>query len=316
MTMPMDPVEPFDALELELSCPAKVNLALSVGPPVTEGPKRGMHPIASWMAALDFGDDLRLHRLPADAQSELRIQVAPDAPRRIDVDWPRDKDLAWRALQRMSQHAQERRIEPHPVQIALSKRVPPGTGLGGGSADAAGVLIGLNRLWRVGEGLAGLMALGSELGSDVAFAVAAMLNRPRAVVTGLGEKVEPMGGGRAIHLTLLLPPIACPTGEVYRAFDALGQVGPTQEAQVRSLSRADPLDSTDLFNDLSRAAYKVRPELADFHRSAVQSLLRPVIMSGSGSACFVVAQDAHEAQRLAEHARDTLDAPALATRTL
>ena len=79
---------------ITLHCPCKINLALSVGSPQRDG----MHPIASWMAAIDFGDTLQLTRLePGEAPAPLAIRFADDAPRVEPIDWPLERDLAVRA---------------------------------------------------------------------------------------------------------------------------------------------------------------------------------------------------------------------------
>src|SRR5215831_1553762 len=119
---------------------AKVNLCLSVGAPVTEGPKAGFHPIASWMQAIDLYDEVTIRRLPAGAkESEYTVRWADDAPCQTPIDWPLEKDLGVRA-----HRALEAPTGPgFAVSIDIAKRIPVGGGLGGGSSDAAAVLLGM-----------------------------------------------------------------------------------------------------------------------------------------------------------------------------
>src|SRR5207247_1246990 len=77
---------------------AKVNLCLSVGAPVAEGPKAGFHPIATWIQAIDLYDEVTIHSVPsAGKDSSYSIHWADDAPRPTPIDWPLEKDLAVRA---------------------------------------------------------------------------------------------------------------------------------------------------------------------------------------------------------------------------
>ena len=112
---------------LTLRCLAKVNLALSVASPQASG----LHPIASWMVAVDFADTLTLHRLEA-GPSRFSVVYSPLAPRVEEVNWPQEKDLSFRAHALLEKHADK----PLPVQAAIEKMIPTGAGLGGGSSDA------------------------------------------------------------------------------------------------------------------------------------------------------------------------------------
>jgi len=218
-------MSPSTQESIMLSCPAKVNLALSVGSP----DERGMHPIASWMAAVTFADAMTLAM--AKGESEYDIAFANDAEdqpaggtdapanggdaggasaKSPAVDWPLETDLAYRAHRLL-----ESRVgKPLPVKLTLRKRIPPGAGLGGGSSNAAGMLIGLKRLYDLDIADTALIELGATLGSDVAFAAAAAAGSPSAIVTGLGNELSPARRKQVIHLVLILPPLTCPTAAV------------------------------------------------------------------------------------------------------
>ena len=139
--------------------------------------------------------------------------------------------------------------------VRLDKRVPAGAGLGGGSADAAAVL-----RW------AGVRdpAVAASLGADVPFCVVG----GRAQVTGVGEVVEPLPGQERTF-TLLVPPVAVSTPEVYRAWDRLG--GPRGDAG----------------NDLEAAALAVAPELAGWRDQLGDATGLTPRLAGSGSTWFV-----------------------------
>src|SRR4029079_18091135 len=103
--------------------PAKLNLALSVGPP--DPATGGGDPIASWMATVDFFDDLTLTRLDEGSLSRYAILWHKDAKRRSEINWSIAKDLAVRAHLALERRTAKRL----PVQMKLEKRIPVGGGL-------------------------------------------------------------------------------------------------------------------------------------------------------------------------------------------
>lgn len=273
-------------------CPAKLNLALSVGPPDAE---TGYHPIASWMVALDWGDTLKLEALEESA-SGLSVAFAADAPRPQAVDWPREKDLAWRAHRLL----EERVSRALPVRAEIEKRIPAGAGLGGGSSDAAGMLLGLNQLFGLGLRVDELVPLGRRLGSDVAFLVAGA-GRPSMLATGYGETLDEVPRPRPFHAAVFLPDAKCPTPEVYRAFDAI--TAPTlDESRVRRLAEQERIDPRQLFNDLTEPAIRVAPTLRAVRDALAQATNRPVHVTGSGAAMFVLTDTAAEAAEVSARA--------------
>ena len=133
--------------------PAKLNLALSVGPPNGQG----LHPICSWMVTVDLSDELLVTRLEPDRLSRYAILWHPEAKRQTEIDWSITTDLAVRAHLALEAHV-ERRL---PVQLKLEKRIPVGGGLGGGSSDAATMLLALNELFELGLSSAELAEIGA-----------------------------------------------------------------------------------------------------------------------------------------------------------
>jgi len=269
---------------------AKVNLALAVGPPDSGG----MHPIASWMAPIDLADDITLTRLPEGAESRCEIAWAADAPRPSPIDWPVESDLGVRAHRLLEEEVGR----PLPVRLEVRKRIPVGGGLGGGSSDAAAVLMGVSELFELGVPEGRLAALSRRLGSDVAFFLDAEVGSgpPRpAIVTGLGDRIERVARVPA-ELTLLLPPFGCPTGPVYRAYDE-GGPAPLREAEVRALAaearRTGQVPWERLFNDLAEPAARAVPAFGELvgrlQLAAEKAGAGPVCVSGSGSTLFAPA---------------------------
>lgn len=297
---------------LQISCPAKVNLALSVGAPL---PTNGYHPIASWMIAVNFSDELTFETLEPDQTTSLTRVFASDAPVPSPIDWPVEKDLAFRAHALLQQHVGW----PLPVAMSLSKRIPAGAGLGGGSGNAAGVLVGLDEFFSLKLPLQTLIELGAKLGADVAFLVAAMRGQTAAIATGLGEKLSPAPARDLIPIVLIFPPFGCPTGEVYRAFDASIAARPNvaaDTARVKSLVNLSPLPQDAPFNDLTDPACTVRPQLGQLRAQLAELLKLPVHITGSGSTMFVIAPTPVTARSLARKIVAKSGLPAVATRTL
>jgi 4-diphosphocytidyl-2-C-methyl-D-erythritol kinase len=122
---------------LTIPCPAKVNLALSVGGPTPDG----YHPIASWMVAIDLADELTLER--ADGDSTYDIAWSDDALRPSPIDWPLESDLIVKAHRLVEAEIGR----PLPARATLRKRIPVGAGLAGGSTDGAAMLKALRQLF-------------------------------------------------------------------------------------------------------------------------------------------------------------------------
>ncbi|MEM7756062.1 MAG: hypothetical protein AAF297_10550 [Planctomycetota bacterium] len=276
---------------------AKVNLCLSVGAPITDGAHggagSGMHPIASWMAAVDLYDEIELTELAQGDDTAWQIRWSDGRA----IDWAVSDDLAVRAAAVLG--AADR------VGGRVTKSIPAGGGLGGGSSDAAAVLMAVNQLFDRGESVDELRRRSAALGSDIAFFVhegEPGTPPPPALVSGLGDSIERMPA-LAGPITLICPPFGCPTGAVYRTFDARqsevrhneareNEAGRThaavRTADVARAARAGVLDDEVLFNDLAEPAFAVRPELARIHERAERAAGRPVHVSGSGSTLFVL----------------------------
>lgn len=272
--------------------PAKLNLCLSVaGPEPAGGPKAGWHRISSWFAAIDLCDEVVVTRLREGEASRFRVRWSDDAPRPSAIDWAIERDLAVRAHRLL----EERVGRSLAVELEVAKRIPVGGGLGGGSSDAAAALVAVDRVF--GLGREALREVGARLGSDVGFFVQ---GAPAAMVDGFGDQVDAVAGvgGR---VTLVVPTFGCATPEVYRAYDTIlkeqGRLGHDVEAgRVRAAHAASvgagEVKAAMLFNDLSAAAERVRPDLVTVREAARAACGRPVHLTGSGSCLFVMGEGA------------------------
>ncbi len=190
-------------------------------------------------------------------------------------------NLAARAVELLRPHMP---ATIHGVRIKLTKRIPMGAGLGGGSSDAATVLRLLQRHYRISG--ATIRRAAAKLGSDVPFCV----RGAPAWLRGRGERLVAAPHVPPLHLVIATPPFGCATPAVYRAWDELG--GPTSDRVVES----DLLDG-GLRNDLESAALVVAPALADWRDRMAALTRRSPLLLGSGSSYAVLVADADEAAR-------------------
>lgn len=263
---------------------AKVNLALAVDHAIERGPHAGMHPICSWMAPVGLADTIEIERLEEGLSATFDIRWAEtDRP----VEWPSESDLTVRAHRAIE--AEHNRTLP--VRLRCRKHIPAGGGLGGGSADAAAALRGIDALFQLRTAEADLHRLAATLGSDIPFFIDAVRtpdHAPRpAIVSGLGDRIERLASAPSGELTLIFPPFGCPTGAVYRAFDS--DPPPTfRENAVRAAANATVPNDADLLNDLMPAAVRTEPRLAEIRDLAASLAGRPAHLSGSGSTLFLL----------------------------
>lgn len=260
---------------LLVAAPAKINLNLLVGP------RRigGYHPLDSYVCKVTLFDTVLLS--PIDRPGTQLECYGADCG-------PVEKNLAYRAAELIA-HATGRRG----VAIGLDKRIPPGMGLGGGSSDAAAVLVGLNRLWNLKLSDVELQGLGAQLGSDVPLFIGPACSR----MTGRGEILEPATIHK-FHAVLVLPEFGCATAQVYEAFDELPQeMAPQLEPDVLASQKPSQWRAR-LVNQLERPARAVSPGLGGLLERLGQVMPVPVHMTGSGSAVFLLCDDAREAVEL------------------
>jgi 4-diphosphocytidyl-2-C-methyl-D-erythritol kinase len=262
-----------------------------------------MHPIASWFHAVDLYDEIRVEHRPGHQRGasrrparglELLSNWAPDAPFPSEMDWQAEDDLAVRALRLIEGHIGEEL----PVLLHITKRIPVGSGLGGGSSDAAAVMVALNEIFALGITPADMLRLSCSIGSDLAFFLDDRQPPPPALVTLNGTLVEHTTPVDA-RVLLVFPPFGCSTPDVYRAYDRLGPAQ-LRAPEVRALT-GEPLKPAMLFNDLAGAAEQLHPELAAIRARLAQLTTEPIHMSGSGSTLFIITSNPESlAQRVSE----------------
>jgi 4-diphosphocytidyl-2-C-methyl-D-erythritol kinase len=260
---------------LVISAAAKVNLVLEV---LGKRPD-GYHEIATVMQAVDLCDRLVLQ----DAEG-LELRASGGVPED-------DRNLAVRAAAALRAAAGLDRG----VRITLDKRIPVAAGLGGGSADAAAVLVGLNRLWRLRWPRVRLMEVAAALGMDVPF----FLGRGAALATGRGEVLEPVEAG-ALAVVLVSPPFGLATAEVYaRVTPSSWTDGSRARRMVEALRQRRPAPvAASLYNGLEAVVASAHPEIERMKAALLAAGALGAAMSGSGPTVFGMARSFEHARQI------------------
>ena len=265
--------------ELSLACPAKVNLSLRVHGKRPDG----FHEISTVLQTIDLCDRLVIHRV--DPASPLRIEV-PGGGAPAD-----DSNLVLKAARAFFGVLGE---PARGVRFRLEKRIPAGSGLGGGSSDAAAALLGLQSLWGQPLDARQLRGVGAAVGSDVPF----FLEGGTAFATGRGEQVESLDDMPSATVLVVVPAVEVPTAEVYGGWKvgmaAESGGGEALSALLPPPSRRGDAAAWVLGNDLEPVVRRLHPE--------VDRLLRALgragstgggggpQVSGSGGAVFAVGE--------------------------
>ncbi|HEY4943891.1 MAG TPA: 4-(cytidine 5'-diphospho)-2-C-methyl-D-erythritol kinase [Rhizomicrobium sp.] len=268
------------ARSTEEFAPAKINLFLHVGDKRADG----FHELESLVVFADVGDALSFE--PAQ-----ELSLALEGPFAVDLDLDAD-NLVLRAARALAAHAGREAN----AAITLAKNLPVASGIGGGSADAAAALRGLNALWALDLPRDALRAIAATLGSDVPVCV----DGKSAWMEGRGERLTPATGVPGAAMVLVNPKVAVPTGKVFEALKTRRGVGAVDHApplrDVKSLATFLKLTGNDLQAPALSIAPVIGEVLGELSRMPGALLWR---MSGSGATCFGLFEDDGAAQMAA-----------------
>ncbi len=268
--------------------PAKINLALHVGPTRADG----FHELATVYQAVDVYDEVRATRRDdgrVSVQTLDRAGVAPVVGVGDDVH-----HLAVRAAQTLRRRCDVR----SGADLQVRKDIPVAAGLAGGSADAAATLVACNALWELGLDGRALLDVAAGIGSDVPFALVGAT----ALGTGRGERVEPLVEVARSTWVLVTSSPGLSTPAVYARADAMraGQTQPAPRVADELLAAVRSGDAgrlaAGLHNDLQPAAIELRPGLADVLAAGAAAGATAGLISGSGpTVLLLVRDDSHAA---------------------
>jgi 4-diphosphocytidyl-2-C-methyl-D-erythritol kinase len=253
---------------VKIRAPAKINLRLRV----VGKRKDGYHLVDSIMVPVSLYDEIEIIKARTRGK---HLQVTCNHP---SVPSGK-KNLAQQAASLLLKEA---KIRDH-VRIHISKRIPVGAGLGGGSTDAAAVLLGLNRLFHLNYSLKKLEKISLSLGADVPF----FIKRVPARVQGIGERISPIKKFPRIWLVIAYPGFSVSTAWVYRNLRLKLTKSKVNTSIISLLESPDKIGRL-LVNDLETVTASRYPKIALLKEKLTRAGAAGVLMSGSGSSVFGV----------------------------
>lgn len=265
--------QPPGPVGVRVRVPAKINLALKVGPPRVDG----FHPLATVYQAVSLYDEVHATWANPD---QFEVSVSGEGADQVPVD---DDNLAVRAARLLARtHGAHDALG---VTLSIKKAIPVAGGLAGGSSNGAAALLACTMLWDIDIAPETLRALAAELGSDVPFA----LLGGTAVGSGRGEEVVPALARGTYHWVLAFGHQGLSTPAVYRHFDELNPHASPPEipAELMNALRtgsARQLGAT-LDNDLQAAALELQPRLGQVLEAGLEYGALGAMVSGSGPTC-------------------------------
>ena len=259
---------------IELTAHAKVNLILKV----LNKRKDGYHNIFTLFERISLADRIKISKISKG------ITVTCD---KAVTARPQD-NIAYKAAELILRVA---RVKTG-VNILIKKRIPIAAGLGGGSADAAAVLTGIDKLFKLNMGREKLVRLGAKLGADVPFFI---FDTPFAVGRGIGDRLEKVSLKTKFHHILVYPGFKVATKEVYQALDLnlTRKLGDDKMAIPVGWNGLEGL----LHNDLEGVVAAKKPVIGKVIKCLASSLGRRFMVSGSGPSIFCLYRTRREAAK-------------------
>jgi 4-diphosphocytidyl-2-C-methyl-D-erythritol kinase len=244
----------------------------------------GYHDIETLFQSVSLSDTLALAPLEGPGRLSLKLSGIP-VPDGAD-------NLAWRAAE-----AALAEFGCPGVSIDLTKRIPVAAGLGGGSADAAAILVGMDALFDIRAPRDALVGLAAALGSDVPF----MLLGGTALGTGRGENLERLPALRGVWFVLATPRFGVSAGDAYRRA-RIGLTEPISFIRVNcsAIREGDiPTLAKGLRNDLEAGVASACPEVARVKEALLEQGAVAAVMSGSGPTVVGLVEDEPAGQSIA-----------------
>lgn len=263
--------------QLTVTAPAKINLTLNM-----EGVREdGYHLLSSVFQTVSLCDRVTLTETQ-DGGITLTMS---------DPALPTDaRNTAYKAAQLFFEYTA---LVPR-VAMYVEKIIPQQAGLGGGSADAAAVLVGLNALFETQLSVKELCALGERVGADVPFCIVG----GTAMVRGIGEIIEPLAPLKKCAVVIVKPDVGVSTKEAYAAVDHIKTIPADQEAMCHAVVNGDLKAVGELLSNAFEQALDL-PQVDE--ALAALKACKPLgcAMSGSGSAVFALFENIADAERCA-----------------
>ena len=276
--------------KLTLNSYAKLNLYLEV----RDIRRDTYHNLITVFERINLSDRIILKPRP---DTKIKIKCT-------DPSVPKDKsNFCYRAAQLLQNAFKIKRG----LEIEIIKRIPVAAGLGGGSSNAATLLLGLNKFWKLNLTRVKLAWFAQQIGSDVPFFV---YNTAFAQGSGRGERIKALKSLNSVQLwhILVVPRLKISTPFIYKKWDEMadskGRAGLTRPKYnvkiLPSVLKKKELFSTDklLFNNLEQVTFSLYPEVERIKEEFASLGLKSILMSGSGPAVFGIVSSRKEAVTL------------------
>ncbi|MCM8760165.1 MAG: 4-(cytidine 5'-diphospho)-2-C-methyl-D-erythritol kinase [Candidatus Omnitrophica bacterium] len=265
---------------MKILAPAKVNLFLEVGSSI-----KGLHNIVSLVDIVDLYDIIEIEEA---TRTEVKFLSEWKIP---------DENTVTKALFLFKETSNIKKN----VRVTINKKIPPGSGLGGGSSDAAAVLLSLTSLYNIKTTEEQLIKVASIIGSDVPL----FIKGRRCIVEGTGDKISCKGiSSVPLVYYLLVPSFAVSTGSVYKEMDILGEKGDLTESICKIKILNEYIMKKDIsgiekgiFNRLEKPYFNLWKEGKEVRKKAEKETGKRFFVSGSGGTLFSVFLDRTEVEK-------------------
>ncbi len=267
--------------KIKLKSRAKINLHLDI----VGKREDGYHLLETIMQQIDLYDDIEITKTDSGIITNTSSEYVPDG----------EKNIAYKAAKIL--------IDDFPsingVKINIEKRIPVGAGLGGGSSNAACVLIGMNKLFNLNLSDEQLIEYGVKLGADVPFAIIG----GTAIATGIGEILTKIKGLNNQWVLITKPNLSVSTKEIYENFDT-SKIRKTRDLNklVESIESQDISTMSNLmFNSLEEVTFSKYSSAKDLKQKLKELGATAVMMSGSGPTIFGFYKTFDKGKKSLEH---------------
>lgn len=260
-----------------LKAPAKINLGLSI----IKKLKNGYHEIESIFSQVSLFDRIHLKEIPED-----EIRVFCD-----DKNVPTDKfNTVYQAAMLLKKLGIKKGVE-----VKIEKKIPVGSGLGGGSADAAQTLLGLNKLWNLGLNTKDLMKLGIKIGADVCY----QLVGGTKLGKHLGEKLTPLPRLPKTTIILCNPGVPIESKWAYEHVEE-NKIGKEQIKDLLFAIRAKSIKAVaqNLHNDFEFWVPNFYPVISKIKKKMLSLGAMGAAMTGSGSTVYGLCPNYQTAKKI------------------
>ncbi len=268
--------------------PAKLNLFLELHGTRPDG----FHEIETFAVPIDYCDTIEFE---PDGGNAIHLRILKDVHfDETEIIPDGEANSVCKAIRFMQRRYLETGLGG---QVTLHKQIPSQAGLGGGTSDAAAMVLLIDSAWNLNIPRSELASASAELGSDVPLFIH---SRP-VVCRGRGELTEPIDALPPLHFAVLVPKFRLSTAVVFRQHDLMEHTPPIRVKSILEAARTGDVEKIAalLFNRLETAAFALCPELENVRKTMEQLGPLAVRMSGSGTTLFALCRNRKEAEIIA-----------------